>query len=184
MEEKLCADVLKLISKCSKEIGKYEEDSANQNLFYECLELEMESPIEQMVYCALRTACRLNAITEADPIEVNGSYAIRGFEIEPQAKIGKYRVDFRITQYGSAVKKPQPQKSVIVECDSQEFHERTEKQRRYEKARDRMLTTKGLKVFHFTGKEILHEPMRVAAEIIAFVMDIDIDDIQLDSNIE
>jgi Uncharacterized protein conserved in bacteria len=61
-------------------------------------------------------------------------------------------------------------RQVIVECDSQQFHERTEEERRYEKQRDRFLTVEGYKVFHFTGAEIVRNPWSVAAEILEFVV--------------
>ncbi len=45
-------------------------------------------------------------------------------------------------------------------------------------------TTKGYKVFHYTGSEIVKNSLKISAEIIAFVMDCDIKDISIDSNIE
>lgn len=87
-----------------------------------------------------------------------------GFEIIPQFRVDNYRVDFALSHY-----KGGEGKTVLVECDSQEFHDRSEAERRYEKQRDRALQAAGFKVFRFTGTEILKDPFEVAAEIIGFV---------------
>ena len=75
-------------------------------------------------------------------------------------------------------------KKIIIECDSQLFHERTEKERRYEKLRDRYFTKKGYKIFHYTGKEITDYPCKIAAEILAYITDTSIEYISLNSGIE
>lgn len=64
-------------------------------------------------------------------------------------------------------------KVVIIECDSQQFHERTEPERRYEKARDRFLQVEGYKIFHYTGASIKNNSLDIAKEIIAYVLDCD-----------
>lgn len=70
---------------------------------------------------------------------------------------------------------------VIIECDSQMFHDRTERERRYEKMRDRYLIQQGYKTFHYTGKEITDSPFKVAAEILAYVTKSSVEDILTDS---
>jgi len=75
--------------------------------------------------------------------------------------IGKYYIDFLVSYniLGQSQK-------VLIECDSQQWHETTEDQRRYEKSRDRYLLKKGYKVFHYTGKEIINNPYIVACEVL------------------
>lgn len=113
---------------------------------------------------------KINDILEAtDPVQEDGEWHVAGLSIIPQADIGKYRADFRIS-HERKFKNRWEHRQVIVECDSQQFHERTEEERRYEKQRDRFLTTEGYKVFHYTGTEIVKEPWSVAAGILEFVV--------------
>lgn len=152
----------------AKEVGRVEEETFYENTKCECEDLGIDSPIEQFFYCALKTLQRLNFIADSDPIEVDGEYHILGLDVSPQQQIQRYRVDFIITHHRWNQKK-----SVVVECDSQEWHERTEKERRKEKARDRALIKQGYKVFHFTGKEVVENPYLVAREVLAYVMNWD-----------
>lgn len=178
---KLEKNVWDFLDRCCKEVGKHEEMGFSQEMFCACIEKGIESPIEQILYMAIHTIIRLNYIDEADIETFNGENYIVGFWIDPQHKIDKYRVDFLVS-YGESPKKGeqgyyQKIRKVIVECDSQAFHERTEPERRYEKARDRYLQSHGYKVFRYTGSEIVKEPMRVAKEIVAFVIEQDIEDL-------
>lgn len=179
-------NVLDFHNTCIEEIGKHEKYNFSADLTCEYEELKIESPIEKVLYCALKTIARLNFIEQADPVERNGKWYVVGLSINPQTKIGNYRVDFKVG-FGTPPRQDGTQrvnKNIIVECDSQEFHERTEQERRYEKIRDRFFTVKGYKIFHYTGKEILERPLDLAVEIIAYVTDIKIEDLQKDSNIE
>lgn len=93
-----------------------------------------------------------------------------GIDINIQYKIKNYRVDFYLSyspEWFINGHCPDEMVSLIVECDSQEFHERTEAERRYEKKRDRDLGRLGYVVFHYTGKEILQDSIKVATDIIA-----------------
>lgn len=89
-------------------------------------------------------------------------------------------------EYGYQMSHSSPEtytiKSLIVECDSQEFHERTEKERRYEKARDRHLLSMGYKVFHYTGSEICKDPIGVAIEILVYLTEDDKEYFVINSN--
>jgi very-short-patch-repair endonuclease len=109
---------------------------------------KIESPIEQLLFTALLLVQRINNLQD--------------LVIEPQINIDDYRVDFLLTFND---------KKLIVECDSQQWHERTEQERRYEKKRDRYFLSKDLKTFHYTGKEILDSPIFVAGEIIIAITD-------------
>lgn len=180
---KIEKNVNDFIDRCAHLIGKAEADLASQELWVECSEKRMESPIEHILYCAIKTVARLNLIEEArDPVRVKDEWHVPGLSINPQAEIDRFRADFVVSferhSYGKIMKRGESPaldrlkcevKSVLVECDSQEFHERSERERRYEKARDRFFIGCGHHVFHFTGAEIVKEPFRVAKEILAYV---------------
>ena len=172
MEEKIEKNVQDFLEKCAEDIGRHEKNTFEENSFNECVDLEMESPIEHILYIALRTVQELNYIEDGEPhFTQEGKISCSGLVIKPQQKIGIYRCDFEIGFYsgGSTAKSEERNNAVIVECDSQEFHERTEKERRYEKTRDRHLTKAGYKVFHYTGSEIIKKPLEIAKEILEFV---------------
>jgi very-short-patch-repair endonuclease len=166
-------NVLSFIEHCSVIVSGYEHDSFSQKLFGDCFDVVTDSPIEQILYCAIKTVLRVNFIHDT-PTQLpigNGNYIIRGVEIIPQKKIDNYRCDFEITGF--------PEKtSVIVECDSQIYHERNEKERRYEKARDRFFVMNGYKVFHYTGSEIVKNAYKIAIEIISYVTGLDESDLE------
>ena len=132
----------------------------------------IDSPIEQIFLTALLHNIKENDLPMAEPIEFGNYYFLYGINIHPQFKIGKYFVDFKI-DFDKYIFNRQEHKtiedcstSILVECDSQEWHERTEKERRYEKARDRYFIKQGYKVFHYTGKEIIVNSFGVASEIL------------------
>lgn len=169
MEGKLESNVVKFIHESSMAVAAYHQEMFNEDTLCECTERGINSPIEQILYCSLKHVRALSGINEPDQI---GDYTI-GLGIYPQHEIGRYRVDFLVSfgRICSGIKEGmQYYKEVVVECDSQQFHERTEKERRYEKARDRFLISKGYTAFHFTGTEIIKEPLRVASEIIAHLL--------------
>ena len=161
-------EVLSVIDKCSKMYATCKEEDFNQSLLDMCCYGTDNSPIEQMLYCAVETVRRVTSLPSIRPELVNGEWHPLGFTITPQFQIDKYRVDFLVS-YSKPVKCDTDilENRVVVECDSQQFHERTEKERRYEKARDRYLYSKGYTVFHFTGKEIIEDPFKVACEVVA-----------------
>jgi len=177
-------NVMKVLDGCSAQIGKKQEDSFSQDVFSEIMDLGIESPIEQLLYIALCTVRDLNNIDHDDPEKIDGEYVSLGLGIFPQHEIGKYYVDFMIhfgrKLYNRKDKKFES-KSLIVECDSQEFHDRTEKERRYEKERDRYLASKGWKLFHYTGKQILEDPLKIAKEIVVEVTGLDAEWVSTDA---
>ena len=178
-------NVMNFINECSKEIGKFADDEWNIGLWSECQELKLESPIEQLLYCALKTIRKLNYIEEDEIFEDGKITYQKGLGFYPQYQIEQYRVDFLIGNYTYLFKtKTQYKKEIIVECDSQRFHDRTEPERRYEKQRDRFLQTKGYKTFHYTGTEILKNPLIIAQEIIVYIMESDKQYILISSNID
>ena len=136
----------------------------------------IKSPIERMLFMAIKGEVILNHIpkVDADVIGKSRIALIKGFEIIPQYKIGKYYIDFRAINHFSITdlntnKSVDGSREVLIECDSQKWHERSEEERRYEKDRDRFLQKKGYKVFHYTGKEILNDPRKIAREILNYL---------------
>jgi len=156
-------NIINFINKCSEIKGDYENEMHNMNLWVSCkfghYGVNMESPIEKILFCAFETIRNINTLPPTG--EEND-----GIFIYPQKIIDRYRVDFLFEYKGTHSRKSN---KLIVECDSQEFHEKTEKERRYEKARDRFLINKGLIVYHYTGKEIIDDPFKISAEIISFL---------------
>lgn len=164
-------NVRKVIDFYAKEVGKYEEDQFDISMCFNYAD-EITSPIERILYIAIKAVCVFSFGRTENCID-----------IIPQQKIGKYRCDFEIN-YHYPNDCTDKYKSVLIECDSQKFHERTEAERRYEKARDRFLVTQGYTVLHFTGKEIIDESGRVAKEIIEHLIPERKGDILTDSNIK
>ena len=169
----LCVEAMNCLTRYSEILAFKADEEFSQSIFHEWKDLGIVSPIEQVLYCAIHFVREIQALSHFDMDRLDGEEVCSGFYIKPQYTIGKYRVDFLVEMY-PLQKVPQGKaaarkKSVIVECDSQAWHERTEKERRYEKARDRELIRKGYQVFHYTGKEILDDPSAVAAEVVAHV---------------
>jgi very-short-patch-repair endonuclease len=148
------------LSRCEKIYGKYSEEIFSIEIFNYIQEYKMTSPIEQAMFIALETLRRINNLDQF-------------LKIHPQFRVDKYRADFALF-YSIDNKEIH---IVIIECDSQEFHERSEQERRYEKARDRYFVKHGYKVFHYTGKEILENPFAPASEAIESLLDSELEDI-------
>lgn len=150
----------------------------------------IESPIERMLYAALNTIRIERNLSDGEPqiwkCGLRGTKSTWDFEcseglsISPQRKIGKFRVDFVVSYHCCAWPNSEGRpgdkkiidagKTIVVECDGHDWHERTESERRYEKQRDRFLQSKGYEVFHYTGKEITDDPFAVADEILDYLM--------------
>lgn len=133
-----------------------------QQMHCECLENELESPIEDLFWIAVM------AMLSAEYFPVNpdpdpgpdGTWKLPkgAFCIYPQVQIGRFRVDF-LLQFNEGI-------PVIVELDGHDFHDKDKAQRAYEKARDRFLTAKGNRVLHFTGSEVVADPFKVVHEVL------------------
>jgi len=117
--------------------------------------LQIKSPIEQLFLIGLKLVCAENLVyfNLSDKLPENGD----DLTVIRQFKAGKYFVDFALMQHPTG-------NIVCVELDGHAFHDRDERQRRYEKSRDRFLTAKGYKVLHFTGSEVNKDPCGVALE--------------------
>ncbi|MEB3309581.1 MAG: DUF559 domain-containing protein [Snowella sp.] len=148
---------------------------------YEKLITVCESPIEEMMLCALCIVCHENAESVRYRVHEHEfgdlEQILDSFQIEPQAVIEKYRVDFRLTY--SAYIRDEPQGSsfqwrsqaVIIECDGHAFHEKTPNQAQRDKERDRHLQKLGYKVFHYTGREIWRDIFKCAHEAVKSIQE-------------
>lgn len=135
-----------------------------------------ESPIEEMMLCALCIVCHESA--ESVRYQIQGTefgdleQILDSFQIEPQAVIGQYRVDFLLTYSACIVDEPQRKssrwqsQSIVIECDGHAFHEKTPNQAQRDKERDRYLQKRGYKTFHYTGREVFHDVFQCAHEAV------------------
>lgn len=144
------------------------------------LEAGMESPIEDLFWTSFNALCAAHYLevnpdpefgVKGEPVPGYGVY------VTPQAKIGKYRVDFLVQQNG--IGPDEHLRPVIVELDGHDFHDKSKQQRSYEKARDRALIKAGYRVLHYTGSDIFADPFAVAHEVLVMLGG---DALTLDSN--
>jgi very-short-patch-repair endonuclease len=82
--------------------------------------------------------------------------------VRPQAEIDGRRVDFLVHTFDY---KNDRWRSLIVECDGHDYHERTKEQAARDRAKDRVATLNGRDFFRFTGSEIWRDPWGCAAQI-------------------
>lgn len=155
---KIPKNIKPIIDKACEQVGLSAADGFSVSVFCYIVE-QIESPIEQAMYVGLRSVIFFNYL--------------EGITINHQSRIGKYRADFQVSFNG---------RSVFVECDSQQFHEKTQEERRHEKERDRFFQKENHKIFHYTGAEILKDPFEVAREMLAYVTKKDEEDMLKDSN--
>lgn len=166
-------NVISFIEICSKKYSAFQEDLFYSNITEFIDTFQISSPIEQILYSALNLVRDINFIDSFEFYSLK--YIKQGLYIEPQKIIDKFRVDFFVVYYNNI---SADKKELIVELDSQEWHERTEKERRYEKMRERFIVSKGYTIFRYTGKEIIDNPFGIAIEIISYVTNIPKDSLE------
>lgn len=155
------------LDKASADIGRIESDSFSQEVFCTLYENNIiTSPIEQLFYIALRVMCRAAGDPFCpDPEFVDGKESFSGgVFLTPQYKVGNYRVDFLVRRIGWG--EDDFSRTVIVELDGHNFHDKDKRQRSYEKARDRFLSRQGYTVLHYTGSDVVSDPYKVAHEVL------------------
>lgn len=156
-------NVSDFIFRASSAFGRFKDEEFSQFMWSECS--RTESPIEQLFIVAINLVCEFNYITPSITSVFHDDND--NLLIIPQWQAGKYRVDF-------ALRRHPVDKIVCVELDGHEFHDRDERQRRYEKSRDRFLTASGYSVLHFTGSEIVKDPCAAALETYKLASDIQV----------
>ena len=145
----------------------------------------VESPIEKAMLFALCVAA--HDLAENVRFRVNGDLFGDVEElpdvltIEPQAKLGEYRVDFLLTfqeplpdfdhkvKLNNGMEIPSVKDvtvHLIVECDGHDFHDRSKEQASRDRGRDRELKKLGYEVFRYTGADIWKNPLACAMEAV------------------
>ena len=150
---KIAENIIKFGQEVAAKVGNYEAEMFDVGVYNQIQDRNIASPIEQLVFMAINCHARIFRL---------------GLKVDPQFEIGKYRVDFKVSYYRNEGDS-QSSKTVLVECDSQQFHERSESERRYEKQRDRDLQKCGYKIFRFTGSEITKDPYKISSEILEYL---------------
>lgn len=113
-----------------------------------------QSPIEKILYAALLANLTFQG-------EINW--------LRVQEPCGPYKIDMAVL-----FDFPEKQYKVAVECDGHDFHEKTEKQARHDKKKDRYLQSHGWLIARFTGSQIYNDPMQCVREIIDLAYSVEI----------
>lgn len=140
-----------------------------------------ESPIERRFatdLIAMRTECRLLSVMDIKPqvwayyADVGPTWGLKTIRLDFLIGLDWNSVDYLSPLEGEWLKEygfdsAAPLKNFMpyfgVECDGRDYHTDFEAVQR-DKQRDRMLTTLGLPVIRFTGKEIFHNGGSCALE--------------------
>lgn len=126
------------------------------------------SPIERLMVIAFEAMRHLHYVDvrRAFDLETLTTYAPPktkscGVTYWPQAGVHRnYTADFIVRGAGMC-----KGSDIAVELDGHDFHDRDQKQRSYEKRRDRDFQKAGLRVFRYTGADVVRDPLAVATEI-------------------
>lgn len=141
----------------------------------------LESPIEKVFFAALWSLGRLehldigevrsfdpsNTAETASSFGSNDAHSSERIGLVAQANVLGHRVDFLIRS------RPTDPISdawrwAIVECDGHDYHERTAEQAERDRSRDREFQQSGYRVFRFTGREIVRDPVKCAMEVLSW----------------
>lgn len=156
-----------------KQVELQEQISALEILFNKC-----ESPVER--YFLMTYVERWRPQLVLDPGNPENAFLMEdnGPESDyvsmfPQMVLGgkrkRYRADFLclcMTQQND-----QPKRSVVVELDGHDFHERTKEQAKRDRARDREMLRRGFYVLRFTGSEVYENAAGAVDEARTFVLE-------------
>ena len=137
-----------------------------------------ESPIEKYMLFAItiiacRNATKVTFVVNGREDGYDCNYHDTQISIEPQAKIGDYRVDFlvRVEEAFFTPNEGTRTTNLVIECDGHEYHEMTKEQAARDKKRDRELQKKGYSIFRFSGSEIWKDAIECAENSIKFLRD-------------
>lgn len=166
-ENKIALNVYAFLDKAAVLHAASEESKFQTEMYSNLHDLGMESPIEHMFWIACHAQCaaQYHELNPEPYVDKHGQPQVgAGIHIRPQAQIGKFRVDFLISQVG--IGPDDILSPVIVELDGHAFHDKDKRQRSYEKARDRYLVREGFRVLHFTGSDVVADPFKVSHEVL------------------
>lgn len=144
---------------------------------------EGDSPIERLFLGSLITVCKYRtywhdsvAVWNRVPLEMREEaleddrvlgLLHRALYVECQADVGGWRADFLIQVWDRFDTNDKPVwRSLIVECDGHEFHERTRDQAARDRSRDRLAQLNGAEIFRFTGSELWRDPVGCASQVL------------------
>ncbi len=167
LTDNVTGNVWAFIDRAAELRARHARDEFSHEMLSDCLERGMESPIEHLFWIAVRTLCVRygEGFNEPPPTEADSiGYGVALF---PQVAIGRYRVDF-LVRYWMPLD-AEPGKGIIVELDGHAFHDKDQRQRSYEKARDRHLVKAGYRVLHYTGSDVVADPFAPAHEVLALL---------------
>jgi hypothetical protein len=167
-------------------VSKFDEMMRTRLFTAFCKEMRVplgqtESPIEELMLLALAVVASNEGevVFRVDGKEYGVTRVPRGrrtcVTIQPQVEINGHRVDFLVEMasvrrdYSKQNATITLSKSVVVECDGHEFHEKTKEQAEKDKRRDRELQDAMLGVFRFTGSEITRNAFNCADQAIRFL---------------
>jgi very-short-patch-repair endonuclease len=157
-----CPKVNKIINDCiNQQAVQLLED-------FEYYDRFCESPIEQLLLAALYAQ---SLQTDFFQIEMMGTSGLaknpdqETIYVHQQMQVGQYRVDFLIFDCSCPFEIADPT-IIVVECDGNDFHEKTKEQAARDKKRDRFFQGLGFKVLRFTGSEIWADAHACVEEII------------------
>lgn len=88
--------------------------------------------------------------------EAPKSGTVWGFQVD----LAKYTADFIFTLFCES-----QSRTIVVECDGHERHEKTKEQVARDKQRDRFLVKEGISVLRFSGSEVYNDPESCVGEI-------------------
>lgn len=125
------------------------------------LEGHCGSPIEKALLVSLVTVLRLSGIKcvvcpQSDIYQHSAAQII----IVPQFQFDRYRIDFAIIC---------SQRTIFVECDGHDFHERTKQQAAHDRRKDRTVQKDGVPILRFTGSEIYASPTDCCHQVVDFI---------------
>lgn len=94
--------------------------------------------------------------------------------VQPQVQLEGWRVDFVVSFYSYPTRYnnnyPEGWRSVIIECDGHNYHERTKEQAAKDRSRDRAAAIADMPVLRFTGSEIWRDPIGCSQQILDFAL--------------
>lgn len=163
-------NIQEFMDKCSSAVGKKAAEDFDIEMYQQVQDYKITSPIEQLFLFAFNALQFVNGYEGSGEVISNGNRINFGTSIVCQFELNRYRVDFLAQHLSQEMAMDGTKcKNVVVELDGHEFHDKNELQRRYEKKRDRYLQKIGLKVFHYTGAEVVRDPFEPAAEVLGFL---------------
>lgn len=160
-------NVWEFLHKASDDYAKIKAEKFTRERHSDIIEQPITSPIEQLFLIAMHVMCEANFdLVNPEPEVTRAGLPILrgGVFIYPQRKIDRYTVDFLIQNIGFT--DTPAVRTVVVELDGHDFHDKDKQQRSYEKARDRFLLKRDFKVLHFTGSDVVADPYAVAHEVL------------------